>query len=439
MADDIVSQTYEVVILGAGYAGLMAALRLGGRDRPGRVALVNDNAEFVERIRLQERLGGPVAPRLPPLPELLAGVGVDFICGRVAGLDPAKRQAEILGEAGPVRLGFGRCIYALGSRTDETAVRGAGLHAFRLDPGAGPFGATALARRLAETSAVGRRVVVVGGGNTAAEVAGEIKANSPQTGVTLVSAGRVGDFAKGAKVERLTRAELSRLGVELIDDSPVAEILAGEVVMVSGRRIAADVCVLAAGLRAPALARQAGLEVDDQDRLWVDPELRSISHPHILAVGDAAHPVAPCGAAYRMSAFAAVISGAYAANRLIAERAQRASRPFSFSAYGQGVAIGRGGVGFFTFPNDRKGFFVLHGRVAARIRSLFVWALVAFLKLERRRPGLLLFWIGRRRVSWREANAGMRSRSPGKARRGERSDATPRLAEDRLVRGARSL
>lgn len=81
----------------------------------------------------------------------------------------------------------------------------------------------------------------------------------------------------------------------------------------------------------------------------------------------------------------------------------RSPRPFSFSAYGQGVAIGHRGVGFFTFPNDTGAYLVVRGPLALRIRNLFVWALVAFLKLERQFPGSSLFWIGRRRVSWKRA------------------------------------
>jgi hypothetical protein len=94
-----------------------------------------------------------------------------------------------------------------------------------------------------------------------------------------------------------------------------------------------------------------------------------------------------------MSAFGAIISGAYAAARIRDEARGRQPRPFSFSAYGQGVSIGHGGVGFFTYPDDGDASFVLHGRLALRIRNLFVWMLVFFLKLERKWPGSALFWI----------------------------------------------
>jgi NADH dehydrogenase FAD-containing subunit len=187
----------------------------------------------------------------------------------------------------------------------------------------------------------------------------------------------------------------------------VHEVTASTVVLGSDRSIDHDICVWSGGLRAPALARDAGLAIDPLGRVWVDADLRSISHPQILAVGDAAHPVAPTGAPYRLSAFAALVSGAHAADVILAQRARRQLRPFSFSTFGQGIAIGRGGVGFLSYPDDRQRLFIVEGRIARTIRNFFVWLVLSVLRIERVRPGLF-FWPGRRRVSWQQANAAIR-------------------------------
>jgi NADH dehydrogenase FAD-containing subunit len=394
---------YDVVVLGAGYAGLMAALRLRGRKGLRRVALVNAEPGFVERVRLQERIVGPVAPRLPPLAGWLAGSGIEFIQGEVEALDAERRQVLVRTAAGDLRrIAFDRCIYGLGSRIDPQAAAGVAEHAYRLDPGDGARSAVALGTRLAAATGEAVRVVVVGGGNTATEAAAEIKAAWPLAEVTMAASRRAGDFGRGPGVERLTREALERQGVRLVDGETACEVRAEEVIMASGRRLATDVCVWAGGLRAPPIAAAAGLAVDGQGRIWVGPTLASVSHPRILAVGDAAHPTGPTGADYRMSAFAALCSGAYAADRVLNGVRGRQGRPFSFSAYGQGVAIGREGVGFFTYPDDRRGFLVMTGKTALGIRNLFVWMLIAFLKLERSRPGAY-FWLGRGRVSWDQA------------------------------------
>ena len=102
----------SVVVLGGGYAGTLAALRVAGRTRgPGvRVTLVNATDTFVERIRLHQ-----VATRQPlarrSLPELLAGSGIQFVRGWVTGLEPAEEPRS--GGAGEMGFGFGRSAGAI--------------------------------------------------------------------------------------------------------------------------------------------------------------------------------------------------------------------------------------------------------------------------------------------------------------------------------------
>jgi hypothetical protein len=104
-----------------------------------------------------------------------------------------------------------------------------------------------------------------------------------------------------------------------------------------------------------------------------------------------------------MSAFVAIASGAYAADAILTQRAQQRPDPFSFSTFGQGIAIGRSGVGFPSYPDDKQGWFILTGGTARSVRNFFVWFISYALKLERKIPGFF-FWPGRRRVSWHEAN-----------------------------------
>src|SRR3954471_4992782 len=97
---------YDVVVLGAGYAGLMAALRLRRHRLRLRIALVNASDCFVERVRLQETIAKPVAPRIPSIAAFVAGSGIEFIGGEAMTLDPVRRRVRIVTPSAEREISF---------------------------------------------------------------------------------------------------------------------------------------------------------------------------------------------------------------------------------------------------------------------------------------------------------------------------------------------
>lgn len=384
----------EVIVIGAGYAGLLATVRLAGKTRRDNVniTLVNASDVFVERLRLhQVAANREVRPR--PLEHTLRGTGVNFLQGTVTGLDPAAHTVGVQTPTGQRSLRYDYLLYALGSVTDIDQIPGVRAHAYVLSA-AGPQSAATLREALPALSARHGRVTVCGGGATGIEAAAEFAKAYPQLKVTLVTRGAFGAFM-GQKISGYMRASLEALDVSIKDNTTIRAVEASQVVTTMGQAIAHDVCLWTGGFSVPSLARDAGLAVNDLGQMLIDPFMRSISHPEIFGIGDAAHPDASTGLAVRMSAFTAAVTGAHGADCLSAMIHGKPLKPLNFAYAGQGIALGHhNAIGFNTYPNDTPNLPHFTGRAGFEFREFFVRFLNDLPNLERRLPGFFT-WLGR--------------------------------------------
>jgi NADH dehydrogenase FAD-containing subunit len=86
----------NILIIGGGYAGTLAALRLAGKSRGqnAHITLINASDTFVERIRLHQLAAGQ-SPKLRPFAKLLRGKHIDFVQGRVTAIDPTNHTVSV--------------------------------------------------------------------------------------------------------------------------------------------------------------------------------------------------------------------------------------------------------------------------------------------------------------------------------------------------------
>ncbi|GAA4528552.1 NAD(P)/FAD-dependent oxidoreductase [Amycolatopsis samaneae] len=356
--------THRIVILGAGYAGLRAAKRTARllRGRDVRVTLVNRDDRFFERVRAHQLATGQDL-RAWRLPDVLAGTGIDLVTATVTGVEPGTRT--VLLDAAPHTIRYDTLVYALGSGADTGAdtgaVPGVREHALTVADAAG---AARLGARLA-TMPVRSDFLVVGGGLTGIEVAAEIAEARPDLRVRLVCDAPVGGWLS-ARARRHLRRAFERLGVELCEGARVAKVGPKEVLLGDGRSLPADAVVWAAGFRVPALAADAGFAVDGHGRMRVDERLRSVSHPEVYGVGDAAAGRAAGGRETRMSCQTGLPMGQCAARDIARERTGRRPKPARIRYEWQNISLGRrDGVTQFTRADDSPVRAVLTGRVSA--------------------------------------------------------------------------
>lgn len=396
--------TSSVVIVGAGYAGLLCATRLARKTRglPINITLVNETDTFTERLRLHEYAANHTIP-WRSIPATLAGTGVDFVQSRVAAIDPQRKEIILAGEGGERRLAYDKLIVALGSATERASVPGVAVHAYTLAP-RGPLSAEAMRAALPALPA-DARVVVCGAGPTGIETAAELKSSYPQLAVSLVTEGAFGAFI-GERVARYMRHSLERQRVAIIEQARIAEVGADSVALADGRRLPCDLCVWAGGFIALPLAREAGLTVNERDQIIIDPYMRSISDPDIFAIGDAAYTREEPGAPLRMSAVTALILGAHGADCVSALLRGKTPQPLSFGYNGQGIALGHGdGIGFSKTADDiaRAPYFT--GRLAADIRAFGLNYLATSAARDKHRLGAFI-WTGKGRYAKAQRHAG---------------------------------
>ncbi|MFF3990558.1 NAD(P)/FAD-dependent oxidoreductase [Streptomyces sp. NPDC001797] len=365
---------HRIVVLGAGYAGAVAAGRLARRLRREDVAitLVNAEPDFVERVRMHQlATGQELRPR--PFAEMFAGTGVRLRLARVTAVDVDRRTVTTLPTAGetrepaePEELEYDTLVYALGSTWNDQGVPGAAEHA---DEIASRPGALRLRRRLAALPA-GEPVLVVGGGLTGLEAVTEIAEARPDLDVALAARGALGDWLS-PKGRRHLRKVVDGLGVTVHERTDVTAVAPGHVTTADGGSVPAAVTVWTTGFAVHPIPRATALEVTGAGRIVVDRTMRSVSHPDVYAVGDAAQATGPAGNPLRMSC-ASGLPMAWQAADAIAARLTGGKLPnMPLRYFNQCVSLGRRqGLVQYVTADDRAVQAALTGRTAARYKEL---------------------------------------------------------------------
>lgn len=364
----------RVVVIGGGYAGIMAANRL--RTREGvEITVVNPRPRFVERIRLHQLAAGSGCAAVGY--DAVLGAGIELIVDEATAIDGVRRSVA-LRSGGSVAYDY--LIYAVGSRGTAPAVPGAAEYAYDI---AEFEQATRLRDALSEAKA-DTPVTVVGGGPTGIETAAELaEAGRP---VALVCGGLLGPYLTTAARRSVAR-QLTALGVTIVDGpgAKVTAVRSHSVVLADDRELPSPITVWTAGFSVPDLAARSGLRTDAAGRLLTDETLTSIDDPRILAAGDAA---APSGHPLRMSCQAAIPLGAHAAGTILSRLAETEPAAIDIAFVGQCLSLGRKHATMqLAHFDDTARRAHLSGRVAATVKEAICKSTVWGLAREARKPG----------------------------------------------------
>ncbi|MGY3395776.1 NADH dehydrogenase [Bradyrhizobium sp. USDA 3311] len=293
----------RIVVLGAGFAGLWAAIgaarkrdEIGAAGRDIEIRVVDRNPYHNIRVRNYEVDLSEVAL---PLGQLLDPIGVTHGLGEVEAIDPARREISLVTSDGEETLGYDRLVLALGSEVTRPDIPGLADHAFDVDT---YIAALRLEDHLVSLGrsvpSPGRStVVVVGAGFTGIEVATEMPDRLARAGITgsrpiiLVDPNPTVGVTIGAHARPVIETALSALDIETRLGARVASVEAAGVHLSSGEFIPAQTVIWCAGLRASRLAASFPGARDRLGRLLVDPFMRVADLPGVFAAGDVASSV----------------------------------------------------------------------------------------------------------------------------------------------------
>ncbi|QGV82323.1 NAD(P)/FAD-dependent oxidoreductase [Streptomyces ficellus] len=361
---------HRIIVLGAGYTGASAAGRLARRLHRDDVTitLVNADPDFVERVRLHElAVGRQLRPR--PFSEMFRGTGVQLRLADVTRVDADRKTVTVTGpgtRGAMEELEYDTLVYALGSGWNDQGVPGATEHAHEI---AGRAGALRLRERLAALDA-GQPVVVVGGGLTGVEAASEIAEARPDLAVSLAARGGLGDWLSGKGREHL-RKVFAGLGVTVHEHATVTGVEPGRVTLADGRAVPAAVTVWTTGFAVHPIAAATTLEVTGTGQIVVDRTMRSVSHPDVYAVGDAAMAMGPGDKPLRMSCASGTPAAWQAADAIAARLTGGKLPDLPIRYFNQCVSLGRReGLIQYVTADDRAVDAALTGRLAAVYKEL---------------------------------------------------------------------
>lgn len=356
----------RVVIIGGGFAGINAAMRLA--KLPVDITLVDRKNHHTFQPLLYQVALAVLSPAdiAQPIRSILRdhqnievlmdeAVGFDIPQQRVKFKTGAELEYDYLIVAtGSTHSYFGKDQWAklapgLKTIEDATEIRRRVLLAFELAE-----------RQMQETgSHPSLNFVIIGGGPTGVELAGAIsdiaklymskdfRHIDPSMAQVLILEGSPNILAAyPADLQAKALQQLTHLGIQVRTNSHVSDVQPGYV-MVGDERIDAVVTLWAAGVQASPLGKMLGFETDRRGCVFVDEHLNPPGHPEIFICGDLAH-VEENGKQVPGVAQPAMQMGTYAARRIgrlvaadLGSDGTGKNAPFHYFDKGDMATIGR--------------------------------------------------------------------------------------------------
>lgn len=307
-----------IVIVGGGAGGLELATRLGhkyGKKKKANIILVDRNRNHIWKPLLHEVATGSLDINTDGVVYRAHSSihGYQFQLGTMTGMDRERKvvyleplKDEEGKEVLPAReLHYDQLVMAVGSVSNDFGTPGVSEHSFFLDSHqqAERFHRALLNQfmRLNQQGTEGvLKLAIVGGGATGVELAAELyhvadllkmygmpEMSAKRLKITLIEAGPRILPALPVRIALSAKRELSKLGVNILEDTRVVQADAEGFIANEDQRIDADLMVWAAGVKAPDFVKQMdAFETARGGQIIVKPSLQSTVDEDVFVIGD---------------------------------------------------------------------------------------------------------------------------------------------------------
>ncbi|NYT00374.1 MAG: NAD(P)/FAD-dependent oxidoreductase [Methanocellales archaeon] len=347
----------NIIIIGAGYAGLHATRKLSrSLGKYTSITLIDKNDVHIRLAELHEVVGNRIEPKLVTTPIKKYVNHASFLKGEVKKIDFQQRKVSTETDI----LKYDYLIFAVGSEQEFFNISGMREHSFPL------WGLEDVIRIKAhiehifasaqkEQDEVKRRellnFVLCCGGLTGVEIAGELsewfidlsrKYNISREQINLILVEALPDILSTLQpilVDKSKRILRSK-GVKIMVNSPVTRARMNQVELKSGEKITTRTLIWMGGIRGNHLIDSLELKTCGRNRIEVNKYLQVTDHPGVYAIGDCAYFITDDEKPLPQFVEAALQTADCAANNIIAEFKGADKKAYKPKIHGTVVSIG---------------------------------------------------------------------------------------------------
>ncbi|PJZ85446.1 NAD(P)/FAD-dependent oxidoreductase [Leptospira harrisiae] len=366
----------KIIILGAGYAGIMAANRLDKQLGEAEIVLISESNIFQERIRNHESAIQGFRKKIQ-IKDLLR-TRVKFLQTKINRISPKEKSVFVEGREDSLTYDY--LILCLGST--EIFTKYNQENSIQNEKTVSKFLESAKQKKF-------QNLCIVGGGLTGIEMATEWKHYHPESSVTIIDRNEWGS-SFSPKARKYLESYLSQNHIRVLDKTKIETIMETEITLQNNSKLSFDLLLNCAGFLCSPIPNKAGFPTNEKNQVYVDPFLRAKGYPEVFVAGDLAYLE---NSILRMGCVTALPMGAYIADHLANLIRGKNISPFLFQFFGRCISLGRNhGLIQFTDYDDNPKDKIIIGRWGARIKELVNRFTIFSLKMEKYLPFRFYFW-----------------------------------------------